>query len=95
MLLPINLEEDVIVPMADVKGTDEAVIVTMDLPGIDTNDVDITIFDNILRVVAERTNEKESSESCYYKHSLKIRDPSVKTDILWVLPSGPSKFILR
>jgi len=63
----INLEEDVMVPMADIKETDEALIVTMDLPGIDRNDADITIFDDTLRVVAERNVEKESSESCYYK----------------------------
>ncbi len=62
----MNLEEDAIVPMVDVKETDEAVIVIMDLPGIDRDDVDITIFDNTLRVVAERNKELESSERCYY-----------------------------
>lgn len=62
----MNLEEDVIVPMVDVKETDEAVIVIMDLPGVDRNDVDISIFDNTLRVAAERNSEKESTKRCFY-----------------------------
>ena len=62
----MSLEEDVIVPMVDMKETDEAVIVIMDLPGVERDEVDISIFDNTLRVVAKRNNEKESTERCYY-----------------------------
>lgn len=62
-----TVEGNVIMPMADIRETDDAVIVTMDLPGVDKNDVDISVTDNELRVVAERSEEKELSEKEYHK----------------------------
>lgn len=56
---------DVMKPLADVRDADDAIIVTMDLPGVDKGDVEISVSDNELRVVAERcaeeTPEKEQS----------------------------------
>ncbi len=66
--LPSNIGGDIKVPPADVKETDEAVIVTLDLPGIDKNDIDISVMDNELHVVAERKEETEESEKSYHKH---------------------------
>ncbi len=63
-----EMEGNVIMPMADIKETDEAVVVTMDLPGINKEDVDISVTDNELRVVADRKEEKEISEKDYHKH---------------------------
>ncbi|MDM7912527.1 MAG: Hsp20/alpha crystallin family protein, partial [Methanotrichaceae archaeon] len=51
----------------DVKETDEAIVVTMDLPGVEKQDVDISVSDDELRVVAEKRAEKEVSEKDYHK----------------------------
>lgn len=65
--LPSNLGGDIKVPPADVKETDDAIIVTLDLPGIDKNDIDISVLDNELHVVAERNAEREETEKSYHK----------------------------
>ncbi|MBN1235970.1 MAG: Hsp20/alpha crystallin family protein [Methanotrichaceae archaeon] len=54
-------------PLADVQETDGEIIVTMDLPGIDKQNVDITISDEELSVVAERKTETETAEERYHK----------------------------
>ncbi|MFB3765715.1 MAG: Hsp20/alpha crystallin family protein [Methanotrichaceae archaeon] len=64
---PANLGGDVKIPPADVKETDDAVIVTLDLPGINKEDIDISVLDNELRVVAERKEEREESDKGYHK----------------------------
>lgn len=58
---------DVMKPLADVKETDEEVVVTMDLPGMDKGDVEITVTENALEVKAERKTEKEEKEEEFYK----------------------------
>jgi HSP20 family protein len=58
---------DVMAPLADVKETDEEVVVTMDLPGMDKGDVEITVTENALEVKAERKTEKEAKEEEFYK----------------------------
>lgn len=64
---PSNMGGDVKVPPADVKETEDAVIVTLDLPGIDKSDIDISVLDNELHVVAERGEDKEKSEQGYHR----------------------------
>ena len=66
-------ERGVVKPLADVHETDEAVVVTMDLPGVDKKDVDITISDDELRVVAERKTETEVAEKDYHKRERTYR----------------------
>lgn len=58
---------NIFMPLADVRETDEAVIVTMDLPGIDKKDVEISVVGDDLRVAAERRAEVEVSEKDYHK----------------------------
>ena len=60
-------ERGVIKPLADVHETDEAVVVTMDMPGVDKKDIDITISDDVLHVVAEKKSESEVAEKNYHK----------------------------
>lgn len=60
-------ENDFIVPLADVRETDESVIVCMDLPGVDKKDVEISISDDELRVSAKRSSKAEAEEKGYYK----------------------------
>ena len=71
-------------PLADVHETDEAVVVTMDMPGVDKQDVDITISDDELRVVAERKTESEVAEKNYHKRERTYR----KFERRVLLPAG-------
>jgi len=68
-----GMEGDIMTPLADVRETDDAVVVTMDLPGVDKQDVDITITDDELRVAAERKTETEVSEKDYHKQERTYR----------------------
>lgn len=61
------MEGNIFMPLADVKETEEAIVVTMDLPGVEKQDVDISISDDELRVVAEKKAETEVSEKDYHK----------------------------
>ncbi len=63
----VPMEGNSFMPLADIKETEEAVIVTMDLPGVDKQDVDISISDDELRVKAEKKEETEVSEKDYHK----------------------------
>jgi HSP20 family protein len=63
----IPMEGNILMPLADVKETEEAIVVTMDLPGVEKQDVDISISDDELRVVAEKRAETEVSEKDYHK----------------------------
>jgi HSP20 family protein len=65
--------EGSMMPLADVRETDEAVIVAMDLPGIDKQDVDITISEDELRVVAEKKTETEIQEKDFHKRERTFR----------------------
>lgn len=67
------LAENTMMPLADVRETDEAVVVTMDLPGVEKGDVDITVTDGDLRVVAQREAEKEIEEKDYHRRERTYR----------------------
>lgn len=54
------------VPMADVMETDEALVVVMDLPGMDKKDVEISISEDELTVKAVREEEEEKEKERYY-----------------------------
>jgi HSP20 family protein len=58
---------DVMVPLADVKETDDTVIVSIDLPGVDKKDVEISVTDDELRVSANRKTEMQVEEKGYHK----------------------------
>jgi HSP20 family protein len=58
---------DIMVPLADVKETDDSVVISMDLPGVDKKDVDISISEDDLLVTAKRQTEKEVDEKGYHK----------------------------
>jgi HSP20 family protein len=70
-----NKEEQSIMikPLADLQETDGEIIVIMDLPGIDKKNVDITISDDELCVVAERKTDTEMAEKNYHKRERTYR----------------------
>jgi HSP20 family protein len=61
------VESDIMMPMADVKETDDSVEVSMDLPGVDKKDIDISVSEDDLRVSATRQIEKDMEEKGYHK----------------------------
>ena len=48
---------------ADVADTEETITITIDLPGYDREDIDLTLGDGQLRITAERENEAVDEES--------------------------------
>ena len=62
-----NLKKGVIRPLADVHETDDAVVVTMDMPGVEKQDIDISVVEDELRVSAKRKSETEVNEQEYHR----------------------------
>ena len=55
------------IPAMDVytKGSD--MMIRMELPGIDTEDLDISLSEHMLRITGERRSDKEVKEDDYYR----------------------------
>ncbi len=51
----------------DVADTDEKYVVTAELPGYDTDDIELTLSDGTLRLEANRTDEPEYPEGTYLR----------------------------
>ena len=58
---------DISTPLADVMETDDAVVIAMDLPGVEKEDVDIAVMNDELHVEASRETETEVIEKDYHK----------------------------
>ncbi|AET63428.1 Hsp20/alpha crystallin family protein [Methanothrix harundinacea] len=58
---------DVMKPLADVKETDDEVVVAVDLPGMDKGDVEISVAEDLLEIKAERKVEKEEKGEEFYR----------------------------
>ena len=59
--------ENELIPAFDITENDKEFIVTAELPGIDSKDVDITISDGILSVKGEKKHEKEDKGEDYHR----------------------------
>lgn len=57
-------------PSTDVVETDEAIIVTMEVPGVNKDDIDVEIIGDQLSVSAKRALEHEHKDECVYKCEL-------------------------
>jgi HSP20 family protein len=60
-----NLGEYEWVPPSDIAETDTAYLLTMELPGIDMDKLDMSFSDGILTVKGEKTKGVSAGESCY------------------------------
>jgi HSP20 family protein len=60
-----NLGEYEWVPSSDISETDTGYLLTMELPGIDMNKLDISFSEGILSVKGEKTKDISRGESCY------------------------------
>jgi len=65
--------EEMIEPLADVQETDGEIIVIMDLPGMDKEDVDIALSSDELSVVAQRKTETVMEEGSFHQRERSYR----------------------
>ena len=65
--------EEMIEPLADVQETDGEIIVIMDLPGMDKEDVDIALSSDELSVVAQRKTETGMAEGNFHQQERSYR----------------------
>jgi HSP20 family protein len=54
-------------PSVDIYETENALILSAEVPGIDENDIEIKIEDNTLTLSGERKFEKETKEESYHR----------------------------
>ena len=54
-------------PSVDVAETEEEIVVTAELPGIEQNEVDISIADDVLTLKGEKKEEKEEKKKNYHR----------------------------
>ncbi len=59
-------EEDELFPLVDITETDNDLILRADLPGIDPNDINISLSDGILTIKGEKKQEKEEETEDYH-----------------------------
>ncbi|MAB10847.1 Hsp20/alpha crystallin family protein [Hyphomonas sp.] len=55
-------------PRLDMKETDKEIEISLDLPGLDEKDVDVTLTGDVLTVRGERRHDNEREEGGYYVH---------------------------
>lgn len=53
-------------PRTDVTETDEAVDVSVELPGMDEKDIDVSLSDDVLTIRGEKKAEREEEKKGYY-----------------------------
>lgn len=54
-------------PRADIAETEDAYLIQLDVPGIDRNDLEITLEDGTLKVSGERTMQNEHENGQYHR----------------------------
>ena len=60
-----GLAEPIIAPRLDVSETDQALKITVDLPGVDEKDIDIRLDGDLLTIRGEKTAEREEERKNY------------------------------
>ncbi|HWQ23571.1 MAG TPA: Hsp20/alpha crystallin family protein [Gaiellaceae bacterium] len=55
-------------PAADMYETDKELVVELDVPGFDENDLELAVSDHTLTIKGERKQEKEEKEKTFYLH---------------------------
>jgi len=55
------------IPAVDVSETDDAVIVKVDVPGVNPEDMEISLVDNVLVIKGEKKREEEEKKENFYR----------------------------
>lgn len=74
-------------PTSDIIETDDAVVITAELPGVKDEDIHITVQNGVLRISGERHLEDEVSE----EHSYRIERSYGGFERTFALPPGISE----
>jgi HSP20 family protein len=53
-------------PSMDVSETDKEIEITTELPGLEENDIQLNVADNVLTIRGEKKNEREESKKDYH-----------------------------
>jgi HSP20 family protein len=59
-------EAEAFVPRFEVKETKDALVVKADLPGVKTEDLDVSVQGNVLTISGKREQEKRTTEEQYH-----------------------------
>lgn len=62
-----NQESSVWAPRADLSETDDAYVIAIDLPGVNRDDLEITVEDGTLKVSGERSMQEEEQTGQFYR----------------------------
>lgn len=54
-------------PVADIYEEGDNIVVKAEMPGVDQNDIDVTVTDNVLVLRGEKQKEEEANEGDYYR----------------------------
>ncbi len=65
--LPEKWESIEWIPAVDVSETDDAIIVKVDVPGVNPEDMEISLIDNVLVIKGEKKKEEEEKKENYYR----------------------------
>jgi len=55
-----------LMPSMDVSETDKEIEITTELPGLEENDIQLNVADNVLTIRGEKKNEREESKKDYH-----------------------------
>lgn len=55
-----------VVPALDVKEDESSIVVTAELPGIDRNDIEISVQDDMLEIRGQKSEEHKNEQENYY-----------------------------
>lgn len=62
-----NQQSTVWAPRADLSETDDAYLISLDLPGVRRDDLEITMEEGTLKISGERSMERESESGQYHR----------------------------
>jgi len=54
-------------PKVDVSETKDAVVVKAEIPGMDANDIRVSLQENVLAIMGEKKQEKEEKDERYHR----------------------------
>lgn len=64
---PTLVKETEFAPAVNIEETENEIVVTIDLPGIDPKDVDISLENNVLTIKGERKEEQEEKKKNFHR----------------------------
>jgi HSP20 family protein len=78
-------------PAVDVYETEEEFVMTAEVPGIDQNQVDLQVVDDVLHLKGRRDPTKEPSKQIYYR----LERPLGSFERCFTLPEGVDQSKIR